>query len=308
MGVDVVVVTADTREMVLSCLERLGDPEIESLTVVDNASSDGTAEAIRERFPATKLVSLDEPVGFASACNRGAERGQAELVLFLNSDILAAEGAIGRLAQELAVHREAVAGGGRLVDPGSNVTQHEYGPKPFPTLTTFTVRLSGLEQLWPRNPWTSPHLRHPLDDRETAAVDQPAGACFLARREAFETVGGFDERFWFWYEDVDLARRLSRLGSILYVPAAVFEHVGGGTFKRWSRAQGIRSLLHGVLHYAEVHFSRPRKLGLGLLLLAMSAPRAVVFSLFDPDLARTHRAVMWAAVALMRGHPVPRLV
>ncbi|MCA1690108.1 MAG: glycosyltransferase family 2 protein, partial [Actinobacteria bacterium] len=200
---DIVIVTADTREMVLRCLERL---EARRPIVVDNASSDGTVAAVRGAWPEARVVGLAHPVGFAAACNRGAEHGESPLILFLNSDVLALEGAVEVLVGELEERPEAVAAGGRLVDPETLATQHRYGPKPFPTLATFAVRLSGVEQLWPSNPWTARHLRHPPDERATSSVEQPAGACLLVRRSVFDELGGFDEGFWFWYEDVDLAR------------------------------------------------------------------------------------------------------
>lgn len=304
-GLDIVIVTADTREIVLRCLERLG---ARRSIVVDNASTDGTAAAVRAAWPEVEVVHLAHPVGFAAACNRGADRGESPLIIFLNSDILALDGAIEVLVGELEAHPEAVAAGGRLVDPGTLATQHRYGPKPFPTLATFAVRLSGAEQLWPSNPWTAQHLRHPPDERVTSRVDQPAGACLLVRRDVFDALGGFDEGFWFWYEDVDLARRLADCGAVLYVPAAIFEHVGGASFARWGRAQSVRSLAHGIVHYADLHFSRTQRLGLAALLVGLSAPRAVVFRARDPELAAVHRAILRAAGSLARGRPVAPLV
>jgi GT2 family glycosyltransferase len=304
---DVVIVTADTRELVVRCLGRLAHPRLQ-VVVVDNASSDGTVAAVLESRPDVRVVALERSVGFAAACNRGAARGQAPLILFLNSDILATEGSIDVLVEALEATPDAVAAGGRLVEPGTRETQHRYGPKPFPTLATFAVRLSGTEQLWPGNPWTAQHLRHPPDEERVTRVDQPAGACLLVRRDVFDELGGFDEFFWFWYEDVDLARRLSDRGALLNVPGAVFEHVGGASFAGWGRAQSVRSLTHGIVHYADVHFDRRRRLGLAALLAVLSAPRALIFRSRDPELAAVHRAILRAASQLARGQPVAPLV
>jgi N-acetylglucosaminyl-diphospho-decaprenol L-rhamnosyltransferase len=308
-AVDVVIVTADTRDLVLRCLDRLDDPAIRSRTVVDNCSRDGTAEAVRAAHPDCRVVTPDRPVGYATACNLGAEGGAGaagaeggagaagaeggagggELILFLNSDILAHADAVAQLAAALDGDPGAVAAGGRLVDPGTLDTQHRYGPKALPTLATFAARLSGVEQLWPGNPWTTGHLTDPPPDTHTTAVVQPAGACLLVRRVMFEAIGGFDEAFWFWYEDVDLARRLAERGSLLYVPAAVFEHVGGASFSRWNRADGVRVEFAG-------------------LLVVLSGPRALIYAPFDRELAAAHRAIVAAAFALARERPIPRLV
>ncbi|HEX3872628.1 MAG TPA: glycosyltransferase [Solirubrobacteraceae bacterium] len=306
--VDVVVVTADTRDLVLRCLERLDDPVIASVTVVDNGSRDGTIEAVRSAHPDCRVVSCEPPVGYATACNRGAAGGAGELILFLNSDILAHDGAVGRLAGALAGDPAAVAAGGRLVDPGTLDTQHRYGPKPFPTLATLIARLSGLEQLWPGNPWTTSAVGSAPPDTHTTTVDQPAGACLLVERRVFDAIGGFDDGFWFWYEDVDLARRLTERGRLLYAPDAVFEHVGGASFARWGRAEGVRSLVHGIVHYAETAFDHRRRVALAVVVFALSAPRAILYAPLHRDLADAHRAIARAAVDLALGRPVAPLM
>jgi len=270
-ALDVVVVTFDTREVTLECLARLDRGRA---IVVDNGSTDGTAEAIARRFPEATVVRLEEGVGFAEACNRGAAAGDAPLVLFLNSDVLARPGAIDALVAALEARPDAVAAGGRLVDPGTDDTQPAYAPQRYPGLGTLVARVTGLEALRAAGP--DPAL---LAERGTVECEQPAGACILVRRDVFESIGGFDERYWFWYEDVDLARRLHRRGPLLHVGGAVFEHLGGGTFASWGRERGLRSRLHGIVRYASVHLSRRDRVLLGLALAASGALRFVVFRL-----------------------------
>jgi N-acetylglucosaminyl-diphospho-decaprenol L-rhamnosyltransferase len=307
--VDAVVVTADTRDLALAALEGLaGDPAVARAVVVDNASEDGTAEAVRDRFPDAEVVRLDRPVGYAAACNRGASKGRAKLVLFLNSDVVAQPGAVSVLAGALSGRGDAVAAGGRLVDSGDGSTQHQYGPKPFPSVLRLLVTLSGIADLWPRNPVTGAHLRRPLEERATATVEQPAGACFMVLRQELEAVGGFDERFWFWYEDVDLARRLAARGTLLYVPGAVFSHLGGASFARWDKGRWVRSHYQGALRYAEAHLSRPQRVVLGVAVAGLMAPRLALHARRDARLADAYRAAFGAALALARGRPVPSLV
>ncbi len=271
---DVVVVTFDTRDVTLSCLEHLTAAAGLRAIVVDNGSTDGTAEAIAQRFPQATVVRLEEGVGFAEACNRGAAAGDAPLVLFLNSDVLARPGAIDALAGALEARPDAVAAGGRLVDPGTDDTQPAYAPQPFPGLGTLVARVTGLEALRATSP--DPAL---LAERGTVECDQPAGACILVRRAVFDAIGGFDEHYWFWYEDVDLARRLRARGPLLHVGGAVFEHLGGGTFASWGREQGLRSRLHGIVRYASVHLPRRDRALLGLALAASGALRFLAFRL-----------------------------
>jgi len=306
--IDVVIVTADTREMTCDCVTGLeGEPLLERVIVVDNGSSDGTAQALAERFAAVEVVWLEQGVGFARACNLGAARGTAELVLFLNSDILTTPGAIAGLAGALAARPHAVLAGGRLVDPDTLRTQDAYRPRTLPSVATLAVQLLGIEQAWPGNPVTRRHFGSQLDDERTVAVQQPAAAAILVRRDAFERIGGFDERFWFWFEDSDLLARLRRRGEILYVPGAAFRHLGGGTFGRWSKVERIRSLHHGMLHYADAQLPPGRRVVIGVLTIAISLPRVVLFGRRRPDEARAWRDVLRAGGALVAGRRVPSL-
>jgi N-acetylglucosaminyl-diphospho-decaprenol L-rhamnosyltransferase len=307
--VDAVVVTSNSRDVVLKCLAHLGDPAVGRIVLVDNASEDGTLEAVRSQFPEVETVRFDEHSGLSSAFNAGAARTTAPLILFLNDDIFAADGAVSRLVGELEARPDAASAGGRLVNPdgsagNAGATQDQYRPRRFPTLLTFFMTLTGADRLWKHNPWSGGHLRNRLNDRDTAEVDQPAGAVLLVRREAFEAIEGWDEGFSFWYEDVDISRRLADHGKALYVPSAPFQHVGGGTVLRWDRSQIVSRTHRGILRYAEKHFSRLRQIGLAALLVALALPW-IALKRVDPDTARVQRRVITAALALARGRPVP---
>jgi N-acetylglucosaminyl-diphospho-decaprenol L-rhamnosyltransferase len=291
--VDVVIVTFDTRAITLDCVERIGDPRARVI-VVDNGSTDGTEAALRER--GVDVVRFDTGVGFAQACNAGAAIGDSPLVLFLNSDVLARPGALDLLLAALAARPDAVAAGGRLVDPGTDDTQPAYAPQRYPGLGTLVARVTGLEVLG--GDTVDPAL---LAERGTIACDQPAGACILVRRDVFAAIGGFDEHFWFWYEDVDLARRLQARGPLLHVGGAVFEHLGGGTFAAWGREKGLRSRLLGIQRYAEVHLDRPSRFVLGVALALSGAARTIAFRLLKrPELAAAWRTGARRGVALIR--------
>ena len=299
--IDVVVVTANSKEMILACLRELVAPGIATITVVDNGSRDETESAVRNAFPSVQLVRLEEPRGLAEGFNRGAERGQAPLVLFLNDDVLADEGAIDELEQALEEWPAAAAAAGRLVDPEDGSTQLEYQPKPFPTAATIVSSLAGLSRVWPRNPWTGRNLRRPLDEQTTVVVDQPPGACLLVRRETLAAVGGWDEAFVFWYEDVDLANRLKACGDVIYVPTAVFRHVGGHSARRLSRREVIERSYGGTLRYAKRHFGRGQQRVVGAAFALTSTFQAIVVRRSDPELADAYRRIGRRAAALFVG-------
>jgi GT2 family glycosyltransferase len=292
--IDVVTVTWNSRDMVLRCLDRLNPSLVEKIVVVDNGSSDGTAGAVRAHRPGVEVVRLEQGRSLAAAYNRGAEFGSAELVLFLNDDVLATDASIAALAETLRTRADAVAAAGRLVDPETGKTQPEYLPRPFPNPATFAAAFLGR------------HARHPaLDDTTTVVVDQPPGACLLVRRGAFEAAGRWDEDFEFWYEDVDLARRLREQGEVLYVPSAPFEHVGGWSAQRLTRADRVSRHYRGALLYASKHFGPAQRVATGVL-YGLVATGRIAFSPRDREARSAYSGVLRDGLRLASGRTVVR--
>jgi N-acetylglucosaminyl-diphospho-decaprenol L-rhamnosyltransferase len=304
--VDAVFLTWNSREQALECVRHTRDPDlVESIVVVDNASTDGTADAVRAENPDVTVIALEQGVGLAEALNMGAKLGSAPYVLYLNDDVFAEPGAIGTLLETLESHPEAVAAGGRLAEPDLS-TQDQYRPRPFPSPLTVVARLFGFERLWPRNPWTGTHLRDKLDDHTTVEVDQPAGACLLVRRPVVDATGGWDERYWFWYEDVDFSRRLAQHGVSLYVPTAPFRHVGGATARRLKAPAGHARYFYGVLQYSRTHYTPAGKALIAAAMLAISLGRAALQAPKDRAGAKIYLGAARGALALVRGREIKR--
>lgn len=298
MTLDVVIPTRDAKDLVLGCLDRLARATGEHRAViVDDASCDGTVEAIARRYPDARVVQLDEHRGLAHALNRGTAAGRGEFVLFLNNDVLAERTALDRLVRALERAPDAVAAGGRLVEPGTGQTQNAYQPRALPGLAGLVVRLIGIERLWPRNPWTGRHLTAPLHSGSIQRTDrQPAGACLMVRRRALERIGGWDEHYSMWYEDVDLARRLAALGPALYVPDAVFEHIGAASTRGWRKHEQHMCLYRGTMVYAQAHLPRPQQIVLALVMAAVCIPRLVV----GGEATHTYLALLRTALRMLR--------
>lgn len=292
MKPDAVVVTWNSRDVVRRCVESLGRAGVADVVVVDNASDDGTAEELTRRG-VVQVVRLERPVGLAAAYNAGAARTTSGLLLFLNDDVFVDGESLGRLVGALESRPTAVAATGRLVDPADGRTQAEYLPQPFPTLRSFVSTLIGRTR--------------PLavaTDTDTVPVEQPAGACLLVRREAFERIGGWDEDFEFWYDDVDLARRLGRLGEVLYVPTAALAHVGGQSASRLSRPQLVSRHYRGALLYAAKHFSPPARAGAGFAYALAAAVRLVLSR--DAESRRVYARVLRNGLRVAFGRrPLP---
>ena len=310
--VDVVVVTRDTREMTLRCVRSVRDaatPELEvACAVVDNASSDGTAEAIEGELPDVKVIRNDHNAAYGRACNQGGGVGEGDYVLILNSDIVVRVGALARLVEFMDSSPEHVAAGGRVVDPGTDDVQVGHAVRAFPKLLPQAAQMLGLERTWPANPVSRRALGLDLDYERTQDVDQPPGSCLLCRRVDFDAVGGFDEEFYYWYEDVDLCRRLRDRGRIAYVHDAPFEHEGGATFAGWSSPQRVRSWYSGVLRYFSKHRPSWEQVAIRALCATLATLRAAAWLPRDRersralwDVARLAVSPASAAAAATRG-------
>ena len=292
--VDVVIPTRDTRELTLRCVESVRTHGASAVParciVVDNGSKDGTAEALRAKEPDVIVVQPEKPLGFASACNLGASHGDGELILFLNSDVLADAGSIDRLTAFMRRDPECAAAGGRLVDVGTANTQVGFALRAFPTLAAQLALLVGLERYWPTNPVSRRQLMLCFDYGKTQYVNaQPAAACLMCRRSAFEQVGGFDERFYFWFEDVDLVRRLvAHGGRIAYVHDAVFAHLRSHTFSQWERPEIVRARYSGLVRYFVKHHSYREQLALRAAIVALALVRVPVLLVLNRQLARAY--------------------
>lgn len=306
-SLDVVVVTRNTRDLTLRCAEAVlrpgRGPELH-LIVVDNGSSDGTAEAILERWPEATVLRNEVDVGYGSACNQGARAGGSDFILILNSDAFPRPDAVASLVSFLEKHPEHSAAAGLLVDVGTDRPQVGFAIRGFPTLATQIALLVGLERLWPSNPVSRRQTMPDFDYEATQDVAaQPAGACLACRRASFDAVGGFDEAFYYWFEDVDLVLRLRQRGPVAFVHDAVFDHVGGGTFSGWHRPQVVRARYSSLLYFFAKHHSVRAQIGLRFVVGALAAARLVPLVVGAPERARAYRDVLRMALA---GQRAPR--
>lgn len=277
--VAVVIVSHQTRDEALACLETLGDAGADEVVVVDTGSTDGTAEAVRRDRPDATVLALDN-VGYGRGANAGVARTTAEVVVVANADTRFTPGSLDRLAAVLTAAPDIGAVGPSVRYPDG---RRQASARRFPTLGQAAGHaLLGL--WWPANPWTRSYRMVDEDPDAPKDVDWLSGCAVALRREAFEQVGGFDPGYFMYVEDVDLGYRLRQEGwRMRWEPTAEVVHsVGASTQGRRAKmvvehAKSLdrfygRAYAHGV-----GRLLRPLiRVGLGLWVLLVLAWDAFV--------------------------------
>lgn len=264
--VSVVIVSYNTRALTLICLEALLASRTDRIrfdvTVVDNASGDGSADAIAERFPEVRLLRLTENVGWGRAVNRGAVVSTGTHLLLLNPDTVP----VGHPVDELATFAHGNPGHGlytgRTLHPdGSDDTYSCWG---LPSLTGLLGFATGLSTAFPRWAWVNPEGLPGYDRRSVREVPAVSGCLMLVERELFYRLAGFDPQYFLYSDDIDLCARARALGARpILVPQAAVVHLLGAS----SSSEGQRvKILRGKATYLRRHWSPARaRLGVGLL-------------------------------------------
>ena len=226
--VDLVIVNYRSYEELARCLASLQPVRsgLASVTVVDQESDPASAAAIRHRFEWAAVMERTTNDGFAAGINAGAAAGRAPFLLLLNPDCVVGPDSIGRLVEFAVGRPRAAVIGPRILNADGSI---QGSARRFPTWSTFIAgRSSWLTRKFPRNPLSRWNLPALSDDTKTTRVDWVSGACMLVRREAFEQVGGMDERFFLYWEDADFCKRLGERGwETVHYPEAEVVHVGG---------------------------------------------------------------------------------
>jgi GT2 family glycosyltransferase len=235
--VSVVIVSFNTRAVLRECLQSV-DREVGRLLVqvivVDNASTDGSAEMVEQEFPGVLLIRSPVNLGFGRANNLGFEAAQGRFIVLLNSDAFLTEGALARSVAHMVADPHVGLCGGRLVGRDG---AWQPSARMFPNLVNDLIVLSGLAARYPQSRFFGRPDRTWADEKEAAEVDWVPGAYSMVRAEALAAAGPFDPRFFLYFEEVDLCLRIRQKGySIWYWPDIVVIHLGGESSRQ------IRSL------------------------------------------------------------------
>jgi GT2 family glycosyltransferase len=228
VDVSVVMVSYNTRaltlEAIASVYRSLQDPDFRvEVIVVDNASADGSADAIEERFPGVMVIRSDENLGFGRGNNLGAARAAGRAIHFLNTDTIVHTGAIELLYRALFDRERRGVVGPFLENPDGS---YQCSMISYPSVWRTFCDFFWLDQLLPRSPLFADEFMSHADPTVEREVDAIQGATMMIRRDLFGEIGGFDPDFFMYYEEVDLCRRVAINGyTSYYLPSARVTHL-----------------------------------------------------------------------------------
>lgn len=243
-------------------------PLTPELIVVDNASTDGSAAMVAAEFPEVKLIANPDNRGFTRGNNQGLAIAQGRYVFFLNPDTEVVGDALAVMVAYMDAHPDVAALGPRL-RYGDGTLQSSR--RRFPTLATALMESTPLAWHWPaaRNPWAR---RYHLEDRPAESeqdVDWLVGAALLVRRGVLERIGGFDEGYFMYSEELDWCRRAKDAGQrIVYLPSAEIVHYEGKSSEQVTTARHIRFNTSKVRYFRKFHGPLPAEI-LRLAILGM---------------------------------------
>ena len=281
--ISVVVISFNGMEFIEDCLTTaqtslyIFDLQI---LVIDNGSTDGTVEFIENKFPNIQLIKNNENLGFARAVNQGFEKALGEYILILNQDTRIRDNAIVKLADRMKTDSNIGTIGPKFIGFDG---QLQKACRAFPKYRDLIFTFLGLSRLFPKSKCFSSWKMGWFDHLNESEVDQPMGAALMVNRVVLDKIGGFDERFRIFFNDVDFCRRVRKAGYInLYYPSAVIEHYYGGTIRKIKPQMVLewhRAIAEYFIKYSRSRPSKIIALFWKIFLILLSYPRALYYKI-----------------------------
>ena len=259
MKLSVIIVNYNVRAYLEQCLRTVSEAMkgIDGdVFVVDNLSTDGSVEMVREKFPAVKLIANQENVGFSRANNQAIRESHAEYVVLLNPDTVVGEDVFRKVIAFMDAHPKAGGLGVKMIDgTGRFLPESKRG---LPTPSVAFYKIIGLTRLFPRSKvFGRYHLGH-LKENEAAPIEILSGACMFMRKRTLDEVGLLDESFFMYGEDIDLSYRIMLGGyENWYFPDARIIHYKGESTKK-SSVNYVFVFYNAMAIFAKKHFTRKR--------------------------------------------------
>ncbi|MFQ5398421.1 MAG: glycosyltransferase family 2 protein [Anaerolineae bacterium] len=262
----IVIVSWNVRKLLRGCLRAIdrGSEELAvQVVVVDSDSSDGSPDMVQEEFPWVELIACSENVGFPRGNNLGIARAHGRFILLLNPDTEVKGDALSEMVAYLKAHPTVGVVGAQLLNPDGSVQSSR---RRFPTLATAFFESTWLQGVAPARILTR-YYAQDLPDDETADVDWLMGACLMVRREVVAQVGGLDEAYFMYSEELDWCHRIKDAGwRVVYLPSARVMHYVGKSSDQAVTARHI-NFQRAKLRYFRKYHGRPAAATLRLFLL-----------------------------------------
>ena len=237
MLLSIIIVNYNTAHLLTPCLLSIQKhiPLSESeVCVVDNASADNSLEILRRDFPWVKTLSNPKNLGFGAGINRGVQNTSGRFILWLNPDTEILDSGITPVMRDMDLRPETGITGLQILNPDRSL---QLSARSFPSYeTALFSRYSLLTRLFPGNPWSTRYLKTDWDHESAREVDWVSGSVLLHKRKVWEDLGGLDERFFMYCEDVDFCLQAKARGwKVLYDPRSRVVHSIGGSSRKISR-------------------------------------------------------------------------
>jgi O-antigen biosynthesis protein len=234
LELSVIIVNYNVKEFLqnlLHSIEKASSNISKEIIVIDNASDDGSVEVIKEKFPAVILIENKINVGFGRANNQGLAIAKGDFILFINPDCIVSEDTIDKMLLFFKEHPECGLAGCKILN--FDGTLQLACRRSFPGPWTSFTKVTGLSNLFPKSRIFARYNLTYLDENKTYEVDAVSGSFMMIRKEVYEKVGGFDEQFFMYGEDLDLCYRVQKSGfKVYYVHSTQVIHYKGESTKR----------------------------------------------------------------------------
>ncbi len=250
----IIIVNYNVKDLLEQCLRSVqaaATTTIFEVYVIDNASTDGSVEYLSARFPEFHFIRNETNVGFARANNQALLLCSGEFVLFLNPDTFLPPGALDQCVLFMRSNPEAGALGVRMVN-GNNEFLKE-SKRGLPTAAASFWKLSGVIKFFPRSSYFAKYYAGHLGEFQINRVDVLSGAFMMLRKSVLEKIGGFDERFFMYAEDIDLSYRVLKAGYFnYYFPDVTIVHFKGSSTKKDTRY--VIQFYRAMSQYVRKHY------------------------------------------------------
>ena len=272
----IIVVSWNVKDLLEKCLESIfkyiKNIDFEVI-VVDNASKDGSVSMVKEKFDQVKLIDNKKNLGFAKANNQGMEMAQGKYILVLNDDTRLVDNSLEKLVELMEENKDWAIAGCKLLNKDKSLQE---SVRRFPKFLDQLLILLKLHHLPLFKKYLNNYLVKDFDYMKFSEVDQIMGALMMMRKSVIDKIGKFDEKYFYWFEEVDLCKRAEDKGlKVVYTPEVNVIHYGGASFAQvdWHK-QIIWN--HSVCRYFWKHESKLTWFALWILgpvsvLLAVSA-------------------------------------